>query len=110
MSTAYHPQSNGQTEVMNRCLEDYLRCFAHEQPKTWSKYLCWAEYSYNTSFHTSAGVTPFKIVYGRDPPSFHPFVKGETNNAALEEQLLERDAMLEVIKGNLIKAQQRMKI
>ncbi|GKC28423.1 ty3-gypsy retrotransposon protein [Tanacetum coccineum] len=65
--------SDRDTEVLNRCLEAYLRCFAHEQPTKWSSYLAWAEYSYNTGHHTSTGTTPFSIVYGRDPPSLLPY-------------------------------------
>ncbi|KAF7844751.1 Ty3/gypsy retrotransposon protein [Senna tora] len=109
MGTAYHPQSNGQTEVVNRCLEDYLRCFTLEQPRSWHKFLCWAEYSYNTGFHSSTGTTPFKALYGRDPPPLHPFIKGETQIADLEVQLLQRDEMLSIIKSNLQKAQDRMR-
>jgi len=109
MGTAYHPQTDGQTEVVNRCLEAYLRCFTHEQPRSWSKFISWAEYSFNTGHHTSAGTTPFKLVYGRDPPLLHPYVVGETHIADLEDQLLERDHMLRLLKDNLSKAQARMK-
>ncbi|KAJ0501161.1 putative nucleotidyltransferase, Ribonuclease H [Helianthus annuus] len=101
LSTSYHPQTDGQTEVLNRCLEAYLRCFANEQPKKWSSFLSWEEYSYNTGFHTSTGTTPFSVVYGRDPPSLLPYVVGETKNADLEEQLVDRDAMLRLLRSNL---------
>ena len=69
MSSAYHPQSNRQSEGLNKCLELYLRCFVHDYPKLWVSFLPWAEYWYNSTFQTSIGMTPFKVVYGKDPSS-----------------------------------------
>lgn len=88
-STAYHPQSDGQTEVVNKCVETYLRCFISGEPRTWADWLPWAEYWYNTSSHTSTGYTPFKALYGRDPPHLIKFTHGDTVMSSLEDQLLE---------------------
>lgn len=108
-STAYHPQSDGQTKVTNRGLETYLRCFAGEKPRTWAQFLQWVEFSYNTSFHASIQMTPFQALYGREPPSLLLFENGSTNNADLESWLLERDENLVLLKQQLLKAQQTMK-
>ena len=69
MSSAYHPQMDGQSEVLNRCLEQYLRAFAADKPSSWHTFLCWAEYHYNTSHHSAIDTSPFQAVYGRSLPS-----------------------------------------
>ncbi|KAL5570094.1 hypothetical protein UlMin_026669 [Ulmus minor] len=109
-STAYHPQSDGQTEVVNRCLETYLHCFASGKPRSWARWLAWAEYWYNTSFHSSTRCTPFRALYGRDPPPLIRFERG-TASVSLVEQLMEdRDAILDDLRMQLLRAQQRMKL
>jgi len=84
MSTAYHPQTDGQTEVMNRILEQYLRSFVHSQPANWFRYLALVEWSYNTSIHTSLGFTPFEVIYGKTPPTLPHYIPGLTSNEAVD--------------------------
>ena len=54
---AHHPQTDGQMEVVNRCVETYLRCFLKEKPSHWLDWLTWDEYNYNSFFHTAVAVT-----------------------------------------------------
>ncbi|KAF2293086.1 hypothetical protein GH714_036471 [Hevea brasiliensis] len=108
MSTAYHPETDGQTEVLNRGLQTYLHCFISEQPKHWSKWLTWAEYWYNTSYHTVAGMTPFERVYGRPPPTLTQFLPGETKVDAVAQDLSTRDELHRQLSYNLNRAQQCM--
>lgn len=108
-STAYHPQTDGQSEIVNKALETYLRCFINGQPRTWARWLAWAEFSYNTSPHMSTGMSPFKAVYGRDPPPLVRVSHGQTAVGSLEAQLQERDAILDDLRVNLLRAQQKMR-
>ncbi|CAL9231368.1 unnamed protein product [Arabidopsis halleri] len=101
--------NDGQTEVINRCIEQFLRCFVHDRPKQWSFMLPWAEFWYNTTYHSSIGMTPFKAVYGRDPPVLAGYESGSTPIQELDEQLLERDALLCDMKKHLESAANRMK-
>lgn len=64
MSSAYHPQSDGQTECVNQCMETFLCCFVHSCPTRWLSWLSLAEYWYNTSCHSSLGRSPFEALYG----------------------------------------------
>ncbi|XP_042042548.1 leucine-rich repeat receptor-like serine/threonine/tyrosine-protein kinase SOBIR1 [Salvia splendens] len=109
MSTAYHPQSDGQTEVVNRCLDTYLRCMCGDQPYDCSKWLSLAEFWYNTSFHSAIETTPFEALYGYPPPIHIPYFRGDSTVHDVNESLMAREAMLEVLKHHLGRAQKRMK-
>lgn len=109
-STTHHPQSDGQTDVLNKILEMHLRCFVNEKPRKWAAWLPCAEYNYNTLVHSATNYSPFKALYERDPL---PLIKGvvtTTGVSSIEEQLIERDAMLDELRFNLLRAQNRMKV
>lgn len=91
-------------------MESYLRCFASDHPKSWSHWISWAEFWYNTTFHSSIGQTPFEVVYGRQAPPIVKFLSNETKVAAVALELSERDEALRQLRGHLQKAQEQMAI
>lgn len=111
LSTAYHPQTDGQTEVLNRCLESYLRCMCHETPQEWAKWLPLAEFWYNSNFHTAIRKTPFEIVFGQPPPIARPYIAGTSLMKTVDRSLNARESMVVMlkVKDNLHKVQNRMK-
>jgi hypothetical protein len=64
-SSAYHPQTSGQTERVNQILEDMLRACILEFPQKWDECLPLAEFSYNNSYQESINMAPFEALYGR---------------------------------------------
>lgn len=107
--SAFHPQSDEQSEVVNRVIDMYLRCLAGDRPKEWLRWLPWAEFCYNSSFQTALRATLFKVVYGRDPPTLVTYKPGVARVAAVDRQLLERDEFLVEIREHLLQAQDSMK-
>jgi hypothetical protein len=63
-SSAYHPQTDGQTERVNQIVEDMLRACALQYGRSWDKSLSYAEFSYNNSYQESLKMSPFEILYG----------------------------------------------
>lgn len=82
LSTAYHPQTDGQTERVNRVLEDMLRNYVGGKQDDWDQYLSSAEFAINNSRHDSTGTTPFKLCNGRDPNLPVTVAKGNVPSAA----------------------------
>jgi hypothetical protein len=64
-SSAYHPQTDGQTERIIQILEDMLRAYVIEYDKNWDKCLALAEFSYNSIYQSSLKIAPFEALYGR---------------------------------------------
>ena len=71
MSTAYHPQTDGQTERLNQTLELYLRCYVNYEQNDWVQHLAITEFSYNSAKHTTTGISPFTMIYGFNPDTQH---------------------------------------
>jgi len=68
-SSSYHPQTDGQIEVLNIWWEAYLRCFTSDHPHSWYQYLHLAELWYNISYHSAIGTSPFRAFYSQPPPT-----------------------------------------
>jgi len=90
MSTSYHPKTNGQTEVLNQVLKQYLCSFVSDKPSTWYKFLSLSEWSYNTVVHSSTGVTPFELMYGKSPPSIPHYLLGSFSIEVVDNLLASR--------------------
>lgn len=108
LSSSYHPQTDGQTERVNQCLETFLRCFTSACPKKWKDWLSAAEFWYNTSLHSSLGCSPFQALYGRQPRTLGLTIN-DAAPASLSAWLQERSVMQELIHQHLLRAQSRMK-
>ncbi|XP_071678585.1 uncharacterized protein [Lolium perenne] len=106
MSTAFHPQTDGQSEVVNKIIAMYLHCITGDRPRAWVDWLAWAEYCYNTSYHSVLHDTPFEVVYGRPPPAMLPYASGTARTETADDLLRTRDEILVEARQRLLQAQQ----
>lgn len=104
LSSAYHPESNGQSERTNQILQQYLRCFTSYQQDDWFSLLPLAEFTFNNSVSASTGFTPFYANSGRHP-RFEILSPTETRVPAIEELLRELKRVHDQLSANLLKAQ-----
>lgn len=109
MSSAYHPETDGQTEITNKTIEQYLRAMVHQNQRGWVDILPWAELWYNSSYHHSLKTSPFQVVYGRDSPEIIDYRSGNSMVEAVDTILTKRKRMLAELRKNLLEAQARMK-
>ncbi|KAL4592325.1 hypothetical protein LXL04_005316 [Taraxacum kok-saghyz] len=101
-------ETDGQTEVVNRCLQKYLRSFISDEPKSWTKFLYLAEFWYNSSHHSAIQMSPFQALYGTPVPDLNRYRPCTTAIPSLDATLQEHQRLRAILKENLRRAQQRM--
>ncbi len=110
MSTAYHPQTDGQTERANRTLEEMLRSRINFEQTDWDEHLAVAELANNNSLQASTGFTPFFLNSGQEvqlPLDLELAELLPTNNPSAEERIRKLHAALQRARSNIEAAQQR---
>ncbi|GJV20866.1 putative reverse transcriptase domain-containing protein [Tanacetum coccineum] len=109
MSTAYHPETDGQSERTIQTLEDMLRACVINFGSSWDRHLPLVEFSYNNSYHASIKAAPFEALYGRKCRS--PVCWSEVGDSQLTgpELVRETTEMIVQIKNRLITARSRQK-
>ncbi|KAL0549074.1 hypothetical protein IC582_013554 [Cucumis melo] len=108
-STAFHPQTDGQTERLNQVLEDMLRACALEFPGSWDSHLHLMEFAYNNSYQATIGMTPFEALYGKCCRS--PVCWGEVGEQRLmgPELVQSTNEAIQKIRSRMHTAQSRQK-
>jgi hypothetical protein len=111
-SSAYHPQTDGQTEVVNRSLGDLLRSLVMDNHSSWDHILPQAEFAYNDSVNRSTGKSPFQILYGTQPRGVSELrepEQAETSSARAEEFAEAMQELHAQVKKQLQKTNQEYK-
>ena len=109
MSTSFHPQTDGQTERMNRILEDTIRNYVAPQQNNWDRFLDHAEFAINNSWQQSIKNTPFHAVYGQHPHT-PTSLSIRTKVPSVQQWLQSYEERVQHAKGCLKAAQDRQKI
>jgi hypothetical protein len=106
-STAYHPQTDGQSERTNRTLEEVLRAYTDPKQNDWDKYLSTAEFAINNSVSPSTGTSPFYANYGQHPKTPLDAALHSTSVPAAADLKAHIDEVSSTIKAKLSEAQDR---
>ena len=108
MSTAFHPQTDGQTERLNQTIEAYLRAFVSREQNDWVRLLPMAEFAYNNSTTTGIGMSPFYANYGFHPMAMDP-ASTEPLNPASKVYAHWMHTVHDEFRKGLEEAQERMR-
>ena len=106
LSTAFHPQTNGQTERQNSTIEAHLRAFINFKQNDWARFLLIAEFAYNNAKNASTGFTPFKLNCGYHPRvSYKEDLDPCSKSRSTEELFSELRELMIICQQNLHHAQ-----
>ena len=103
ISSAYHPQTDGQTERMNKTLEQIIRAYCYERHDLWAEYLDAAEFAMNLHKSASTQFSPFEVVYGFNPETFASLA-ADTPRGDTYDLLAERENIAKQVEINLREA------
>ncbi|TFY58379.1 hypothetical protein EVJ58_g6460 [Rhodofomes roseus] len=78
LSSAHHPQHDGQTEIANQTIETMLRAYVHSDRKSWAHWLPMVCHAYNSSIHSATGYSPYFLLYGMEPTQDLDFLARNT--------------------------------
>ncbi|MCO5566933.1 hypothetical protein L7F22_020616 [Adiantum nelumboides] len=105
MSTADHPESDGQTERINQILEDMLRSYVSKKQSNWEDYLPILEFAYKSSKDLASGFTPFMLMYGFHPRSPMAVSLEKEKTQSVKDFLEDMNDMLKAARENIRSAQ-----
>jgi hypothetical protein len=111
-SSTYHPQTDGQTEVVNISLKNLLRSLVTKQGRQWDQILAQAEFAFNNSVNRSTGKSPFEIVYGIQPRGIiklRDLNQNEFRSARAEDFATEMQKLHEKVREQLQDSSQKYK-
>ena len=100
-STSYHPQTNGQTEIVNKSVEGYLRNYVADQQRAWVRWIYLYEYCYNTTYHMTIQMAPFVALYGYEAPNFLDLLLGDSRVPRAGDLLQESKDKVATLKDNI---------
>ncbi|MCO5557923.1 hypothetical protein L7F22_011496 [Adiantum nelumboides] len=106
-SSAYHPQTDGQSEIANVIVLDLLKCYVLKKQSEWKKYLPLVEFAYNNTIHSSIGKAPFEVIYGK--PILLPILATKENIFAADEFMHDIDTTYQQVKQAIVRSQEKQK-
>ncbi|MCO5586741.1 hypothetical protein L7F22_040683 [Adiantum nelumboides] len=106
-SSAYHPETDGQSEIVNSTVLDLLKCYVSDKQTEWEKYLPLVEFAYNNTIHSSTGKAPFEVIYGK--PHLPPILLTKDKIFAADEFVQNIEAAYSQVRRAITRSQEKQK-